>query len=225
MMEFPERVTLYDDGVYRWAYYMDMRHNRYMIRLIVKILCLVLGVPALILALFVARRAIPCVQQGLPWPDIQRIMRNDLVSLYVVGGMWLGMVALAELVYFICVLGMNGWWRFCFAMDDSGVALVRNLSTTKAMNTLGTVAAVMGLLAGNPSGVARVGSTLAIAQEAGASTFKLTTRVKVLEQYDLLDIREWFGMNQVFVPKEDFESVKQFILERISDKARYRSER
>ena len=32
MNEYPSRVTLYDDGVYRWCYDMDMWQNRYMLR-------------------------------------------------------------------------------------------------------------------------------------------------------------------------------------------------
>ena len=33
---YPSRVTLFEDGVYRWSYDMDMWHNRYLIRLIVR---------------------------------------------------------------------------------------------------------------------------------------------------------------------------------------------
>ena len=47
MNEFPSRVTLYEDGVYRWSYDLDMWRNRYILNLVIKVLLLVLGIPTL----------------------------------------------------------------------------------------------------------------------------------------------------------------------------------
>ena len=45
-------------------------------------------------------------------------------------------------------------------------------------------------------------------------------RVKQFPQYDLIDLREWFGMNQIYVDAEDYPFVRDFILERVREKAR-----
>jgi len=57
----------------------------------------------------------------------------------------------------------------------------------------------------------------------GTSRFESTRRVKTIEQYDLLELREFLGMNQIYVSKEDYEDVRNFILERVPEKARRRS--
>lgn len=59
MNDYPSRVTLFDDGVYRWSYDLDMWRNRYLLNLILKILSLLLGIPALFILAMVLRAAPP----------------------------------------------------------------------------------------------------------------------------------------------------------------------
>lgn len=225
MDNFPERVTLYDDGAYRWHYDMDMWHNRYMIRLIVKILSLLLGIPTLFIAAMLLKSALPMLQNGVSQERLAFFLNDDLLALYIVGGLWLGMLVLAELIYAICALAMKGVYRLYFQMDESAVALVRRPGTMEALNTLGLLVGVAGLVAGKPGEALRAGSTLAVANSSGVSRFENARRLKTVEKYDLLDLREFFGMNQIYVPKEDYEAVRDFMLERMPEKARMRSEK
>lgn len=219
MDNFPERVTLFEDEAYRWHYDMDMWHNRYMIRLIVKILTLILGIPFLFIAAMLVKNALPMLQSGVSWERLTFSLEDDLLLMYIVGGLWLGMIVLAELIYAVCALAMKGTYRLHFQMDESAVALVRKPGTMETLNTLGAAAGIIGLLAGKPGEALRVGNTLAIANSAGTSRFESTRRVKAVEKYDLLDLREFLGMNQIYVPKEDYADVKAFILARIPEKA------
>lgn len=225
MNDYPERVTLYEDGVYRWSYVMDMWKNRYMIRLVWKIIVPLLGLPLLFVAAMVLKNARYLTQQGVAREDLMFHLHGDLVSLYIVAGLFAGVLLLTELIYAVCALVMHGQYRVRFEMDESAVALVRNPGTMETMNTLGAVAGLIGLVAGKPGAALRVGSTLAVANNTGTSRFESTRRVKRIRKYDVLDLREWFGMNQVYVPKEDYDYVRDFILARVPEKARMRSQK
>ena len=222
--QFPGRVTLYEDGVYRWAYEMDMWENRYLIGLLTKILSLVMGLPTLFICAMVCTRLIPLLGQETPRDELMWRIGGDLQLLYIVGGIWLGCILLALIIYVVCALAMRGKWCLHYEMDETAVALVRNPNTMQAVNTLGSIATVMGLLAGDPGGAVRIGGTLAVANNTGTSRFMSTGWVTLVSKWDVLDLREFMGMNQVYVPKEDYDCVKQFILAHVSEKARLKSE-
>ena len=225
MNDYPERVTLYEDGVYRWCYVMDMWRNRYMIRLVWKIIVPLLGIPLLLIGVMGLKNAAYLMQQGIAAEELMFYMRGDMIALYVVGGILAGILLLTELIYAVCALAMHGQWRIRFEMDDSAVALVRNPGTMETLNTLGAVAGILGVIAGKPGEALRVGGTLAMANNTGTSRFESTRRVKRIRKYDVLDLREWFGTNQIYVPREDYEYVRDFILARVSEKARMRSQK
>jgi|GEM_PF-2201517 len=223
MDSFSERITLFEDGVYRWYYDMDMWRNRYMIRLAIKVISLLMLLPMLLGVLSLLSRLPIVWGRELPGEMVMWLLGGDLQFLLIIGGLWLGMLLLAELVYAICALAMKGTYRLYFQMDENAVALVRKPGTMEKLNAFGAVASVVGLLAGKPGEALRVGSTLAVANNTGTSRFASTRRVKTVEKYDLLDLREFFGMNQIYVSKNDYENVRAFILERVPEKARRRS--
>ena len=223
MTDFPSRVTLYEDGVYRWAYDLEMWRNRYLLKLIMKILLLLLGVPTLLVLAMLVNTLIRLRGQGISGDRFMFFIRDDLIVLAVVGGLLVGMILLTLLIYIIAAVVVHGKYHLCYQMDESAVALVRDPRKMDALNTFGTVVAVVGLAIGKPGDAMRIGSTLAVANNTGTSRFESTRRVKILPERDLLDLREWFGMNQIYVPGEDYGFVKDFILERIPQKARDRS--
>jgi len=223
MNDYPERVTLFDDGIYRWHYDMDMWKNRYILGLISKIIGLLLGIPMLLALINVLVRAMPLISQSLDEERIRFFMRDDLLLLAVVGGMLVGILLLVVIVYAICAAAMHGQWRLRFQMDDTTVSLVRDPGTMKAVNALGAITVVAGIAAGKPGEALRMGATTAAVNTNGATRFNSVRRVKIVEDCDVLDLRGFMSMNQVFVPREDFDAAKAFILERLSEKARDRS--
>ena len=225
MNNYPDRVTLYEDGVYRWSYVMDMWKNRYMIRLVWKIIVPLLGLPLLLIAAMVLKRAIPMMQEGVPRETLMFYLKSDLLALCVVAGLMAAILLLTELIYAGCALAMHGKWRISFEMDESAVALVRNQKTMNTMNAVGTVVGIIGLVAGKPGDSLRIGGSLAAMNANGTSRFESARRVKQVRKYDVLDVREWFGMNQVYVPAEGYDYVRDFMLARVSEKARQRSQK
>jgi len=159
----------------------------------------------------------------MPREDIQFYIHGDLLAFAVVGGLFVGTILLALIIYAICAAVMGGTYRVRFTMDESAVMLVRDPNYMKALNTFGGVIAVAGLVLGKPGDSLRIGSTLAVANNTGTSRFDSVRRIKRVPKYDVLDLREWFGMNQIYVSPEDYDFVLGFILERVPEKARLRS--
>lgn len=213
---YPSRVTLFEDGVYRWSYDMDMWRNRYLLGLIIKILCIVLGIPTLFIAAMALKNAPPVPDRGLS--------HSDLVALAVVGGMWIGSILLTLAVYAICAAVMHGTWHLCFEMDESAVALVQSAAAKQRNATLAAVAAVFeiaALFAGKGSHSLHTSSTaLRTANESGTTSFGSVRKVRPHPDHDLIDLRELFGMNQIYVRAEDYPFVRDFILEHVREKAR-----
>jgi len=222
MNDYPSRVTLFDDGVYRWSYDLDMWHNRYLLRQIIKILCVVLGIPTLFIAAMVLKTVLK--HPGLARDEIGFFIRNDLLALAVVGGLWLGTIILTLIVYAICAAVMHGTWRLCFEMDDSAVALIQSAAAKNRNGTLATIASaveIAALLSGNSSHSLHSASmALRNANESGTTSFDSVRRVKLLADLDLIDLRQLLGMNQIYVNAEDYPFVRDFILERVREKAR-----
>ena len=219
---YPSRVTLFDDGIYRWSYEMDMWHNRYLLRQIIRILCLVLGIPTLFIAAMALRTALQ--HPGLPRDELMFFARGDLLALAIVGGIWIGAVLLTLIIYAICAAVMHGAWRLCFEMSASAVALIQSAETKKRNDTMATIAAVADIataLAGKPSASlhnATVG--LHAANDGGITRFDSVRRARLHPDHDLIDLRELLSMNQIYVGPEDYPFVRDFILERVREKAR-----
>ena len=181
---YPSRVTLFDDGIYRWSYDLDMWHNRYMLRMILKILCVVLGIPTLLIAAML----------------------------------------LTVIIYAICAAVMRGTLRLCFEMDESAVALVQSAETKNRNSALAAVAdavEIAALFSGKSTRSLRASSNaLRMANESGITPFDSVRKARPQPDHDLIDLRQIFVRNQIYVNREDYAFVRDFILERVREKAR-----
>ena len=205
-MNYPDRVTQCDDGVYRWSYDMDMWHNRFMLRHVLTIVCAMSVLVSLtMLAAFGPRRVSP--------------LFAALLFLIPAGAL----SALTQLVYLVCALVMRGNYHLRFEMDENKIILVQTAETEERNRALAAVATVAGIAAGQRNKAYRVNATLRAAGSVGKTAFPDVTRVRLFPEDDVIDLWEWFGMNQIYVPGEDYGFVRDFILARVSDKARNRS--
>ena len=219
---YPSRVTLFDDGIYRWSYNMDMWRNRYLLGQIIKILCIVLGIPTMFLAAIVVKNALLVLDQGTD--KIMFFIHNDLMALAVVGGIWIGCIILTLIIYAICATVMHGTWHLCFEMNESAVALIQSAATKKRNDTLTTIAAVADLvttLAGKPSNSLHTTTVgLSATNDNRITHFDAVRKARPHPEHDLIDLRGFFIMNQIYVGPEDYPFVRDFILERVREKAR-----
>ena len=178
---YPAHVTLYEDGVYRWSYDMDMRHNTFMRNLILKVIAVIFAFPVgFFLVMFLAK-ALPMAVSG-PFRRVPRAMAADMLfPLLITLLIFAGAIGLTMLIYVISSLVMHENYHLCFEMDDSGVALI-------------------------PS--------------AGVTSFSAVRRVRLYPEQDVINLLEWFGMNQIYASKSDYPFVKNFILAHVREKAR-----
>ena len=205
-MNYPDRVTLCDDGVYRWSYDMDMRHNRFMLRHVLTIVCAMSVLVSLtMLAAFGLNRVSPRLAA--------------LLFIIPMGAL----SALTLLIYLICALAMRGNYHLRFEMDENKIVLVQTAETENRNRVLTTVSTVAGIAAGQRNKAYRVNATLRAADSVGTTAFANVTRVRLFPDDDVIDLWEWFGMNQIYVPREDYALVRDFMLARVSEKARNRS--
>ena len=206
MNDYPSRVTLFEDGVFRWSYDMDMWRNGFMLRHVLKILAAVC--------------ALLCftMQAAFGW---DRMTPLSVATFFLIPMGALS--ALTLLIYLISALAMRGNYHLRFEMDESAIALVQSSSTTQRNRALASIAVGVGILAGQRNKAYRVGATLGAANSVGTTAFSDVTRFKAHPGDDVIALREWFFMNQIYVPKEDYAFVRDFILARIPERARRRA--
>ena len=109
--EFPSRVTLCEDGVYRWSYDMDMYRNPYLRSILLKVMGVLCAVMYVFLLALIAGGG-----RGLT-------PRTMLLAALPFSGLLL----LTLLIYYICAAVMHGTYHLRFEMDEDAVRLVRKL--------------------------------------------------------------------------------------------------
>lgn len=197
--DFPLRVTQGQDGVYRWRYDMDMYGNHYLRNVLLKVTgAICLGMYVFLLLLLSG--------SGDFSP------RTVLLALLP----FLGAVLLALLGYYIAAAVMHGVYHLRFEMDDASIRLVRKPSTQRMMDALADVAVLAGT---------RVGPSLNAAAGSGCTRFSHVRGFRERPQYDAINLREWTGANQIWIPAEDYALVRDFMLARVPEKVRQRSSR
>ena len=190
--DFPSRVTLCEDGVYRWSYDMDMIRNRYLLIVLLKVTG---GVCA------------------ASWLCLMLLFINNMDSriALLLAAIFLGIVALTAAGYYIAVAIMHGKYHLRFEMDEEAVQLIRKESTQRWMDLAAGAAMAVNRRAGN---------NLQSAAGSGLTWFNNVRGMKEWPQYDALNLRELTGANQIWIPHEDYAFVRDFIRERLPERAR-----
>ena len=198
---YPGRVTRGDDGVYRWSYDMDMYHNHYFRNLLLKIVGIICaGLFVLMVGLF--------AMEGMMSPLMAGITLLILV----------GIVLLTLLFYYLAAVIMHGVYHLRFEMNDDAVMLIRKASTTNMMNSMAMITMLTSAAAGKPMRGVASGASMSAAASSGLTWFKHVKGMKEYPQYDAVSLRSTDGPNQIWIPKEDFIFVKDFIKSRMSMK-------
>ena len=195
--EFPSRVTLCGDGVYRWSYDMDMYRNPYLRSILLKVmgvLCAVMYVFLLALIAGGGRELTP---------------RTMLLAALPFSGLLL----LTLLIYYICAAVMHGTYHLRFEMDEDAVRLVRKASTQRMMNVMADVTTMANM---------RAGHQLQTAAGSGCTLFQSVRAMTERPEHDAINLRELMGANQLWIPRADYEFVRDFIAQRIPDRAKAR---
>ena len=190
------RVTLGDDGKYRWTYEMSLFKNPTIFLLIWKIFFFI----------FLGVFAVVNVSDFIKWGP-----EKALENLPVLGYLLLGMTAVVGLGYLIYAAIMGGKYIVEFEMDEKGVNHKQIASQAKKAKKIGRVTMMAGAASGR---IGTVGAGMNAQRTEMYSDFSKVRKVKVYPYRNLIKVNERFGHNQVYAAKEDFEFVKSYIVSR-----------
>lgn len=200
-----EKVTtnifLGEDGVYRWIFQYSLWKNPIVFFTVAKVLGISV-VPVGLLMFFLT------LGEGLL--EATKVM-------FLVLGICYGIFAILLVVAYV-FLGVlyGGKYYVLFEMDENGIEHIQLKSQYKKAQAIGFLTAALGGAMINPT-VAGVGIASATKQSQ-KTIFKKVRSVKVMKSKNTIFINEMFSKNQVYVEKEDFDFVKEYIFHRISEK-------
>lgn len=194
----PEAVWLYSDGTYRWVYEKDLLRNRFETNYVVKVIMLVFG-----LSWLVFMGIMLTVDMGRSGPMTFAITTGICLGggLITVGILRLAHIAAARYRGGVEVIG--------FAMNGDGLRQIHYEGAT-------STGEVIDRLALAPPPGSAPGEGPARPNGFGVTLFADVRRMNLHPKYDLIDLTLKGNYKcRVYVRKEDFDFVRDYIGERI----------
>lgn len=192
-----DSITLYSDGKYRWKYEMSLVKNPTIFFTVWKIFFFI------ILAGFVIGFFVSLGKRDFFWSGFLGMLGGYGIAL----GVMTVLTALACLLY----AAIMGKYSVEFEMDENGVLHTQNPAQHKKAKKLGAATMIAGAASGRPS-IAMAGR-MSTAKTCSYSDFSRVRRVKASKLFSTIKVNELLEHNQVYAEKEDFEFVKNYIIE------------
>lgn len=190
-----DRVTLCEDGKYRWRYDVNLFKNPTIFWLVWKIL--LFSFLAIFLFVFVS----DAINWGL---SAEIIIRNLKFFAYFL----IGMTAVTALGYSVYAAIMGGKYCVVFEMDEVGINHRQTENQAKKAKKLGAVTAAAGAAAGSFSAM---GVGINSTRTEMYSEFAKVTKVKAIPRKNLIKVNSKLKHNQVYVQTENFDFVQNYI--------------
>ena len=150
------------------------------------------------------------------------------MSKWEAGAIMLGVLLFTALLGWIInkvmYMRRGGKYRTRYELDTETLRVLYDSGSSSAMRKMGGVVAAAGVLAGDIGG-ALTGAGMAGAGQGAELKLKQIRSITLRPGQDYIMIHTLVQHAPVYVPKEDFDEVKAFILARIPEKARERSVR
>ncbi|MBQ8941658.1 MAG: hypothetical protein IJ062_07445 [Firmicutes bacterium] len=197
-----ERVTLCNDGKYRWVYPFDMLKNPVILFTVWK----VLGISFFAVWLFA---------------NFLNLIGNDLdLETFLETAKFFLILALVfcviGIIAYLMVAKQYGWrYMVIFEMDDKGIIHRQMEKQFDKVKASGWLTAMIGAAAGKPS--AAGAGLLAATHDSLSTDFDKVKRIKISRAHHTIYLNAPFSNNQVYVKDEDFDLVKNYILEHIPE--------
>lgn len=189
------RIKKFEDGKYRWLYDLDLRKNLSILYTTIKVVLISFLVPLVLLMILFA------IEGNL----INAL--KDLLPIYFLIGIVLVFITLIS--YYIVVRYYKGRFSFMFEMDENGVTFKRFGSDLEKTETIGKITSIIGV-ATNNAGLVGGGLGLA-ASQTSTSYFSKVRSIKAIPERDLIKVNSLFLFNQVYVNKDDYQFVLDYI--------------
>jgi len=195
---YPSRVTLCEDGVYRWSYDVDLSRDHTLHNLVMKIMLIICGSICAIMVVMML-----CVQD---------------FTFFWIPLVCCGVAMLIALVVLrLFRLGLHDCYTLGYEMNEESILLVQTPAVQRSMNTMAGIAGGIGAVTGKS---VRVPAMNAAAQ-SGPTRF---SRIRTLREHrdtHMLNLATSITSLQVWVCPEDYDMVRNFIQSRAASSPRY----
>ena len=189
------RVSLCEDGKYRWTYPLDMLKNPSILFVLLKIFGILLSIPLLIALISAAANN----DWQKIWDGFIKIWLIVMVVFFVI-----------ILISYLIVVWMNGGkYVVNFTMDEKRLIHEQVPVQYQRVRKVGLLAALVGIFAKRPA--AAGAGALAASRDTSVSVFDKVRRIKPRRGQNLIKVNQSLERNQVYVPDEDFDFVLDFI--------------
>ncbi len=187
-----------NDGKYTWTYDMDMKHNRSVLNLVLKIVTGILAFIFLFLGFLSLRDG-----------DMETFLEmGGVVALCSVV-----IIAICYLAYWWTTKKFGGVYSWCYEMDEEGIRYWQPEEQAAIAKDIARTSAAIGAMTGNV-GLAAAGTANAISDE-NTVKFSGVTIMTTNEKEDLISLHAIVMHHMIYVNKEDYEFVRNYISERV----------
>ncbi len=181
---YPKRVTQFPDGIWRWSYDVDLKTDH-------TVLHVLLLIPAITAVILIA----VLVAAGGSSPLGSSLL---LVPFAVLGFV----LVLVLAVYRIFRAVLHDTYTLGYEMDEEAILLVYTPGMQRYMNALGTIALSTGVPAGR---------TIHLASRPDAVRLRSIGSLREHPERDMISIRSWITFLQIWVPREDYAFVRDYL--------------
>ena len=188
-------VRLCKDGKYRWKYEMNMLTNPMIFLTVLKVFW------GVVIGLFLVFGFFLYVIHG-DWEGLWGMAKAMLIVLAIFFGLTILGVLLVAAKY-------GGKYIVLFEMDEKGIVHMQEPKQFKKAQKLGAVTAMAGAAGGSLS-TAGAGM-LAASRNSSTSEFSKVRKVKPRRWLHVIKVNQLLNHNQIYVSKEDFDFVYDFI--------------
>ena len=193
-----ERPRLCKDSKYRWKYEMNMLTNPSIFLTVFKVFFYIGLVGFVVFGFFIY-----AIHGN--WAGLWGMAKAMLIVLAIMFGLTALGVLVVAAVY-------RGKYIVLFEMDEKGIAHIQAPEQFKKAQKLAKVTAMAGAARGS---VTTAGAgMLAASKNASTSEFAKVRRVKPRRWMNVIKVNMLLEKNQVYVPKEDFDFVYDYIKSR-----------
>ena len=189
-------ISLDSNGTYRWIYELNLYKNYDILFLIWKIFGYIFW------GLWLFMLVLDFFDDNLSFANAFEITLN--LSIFALFFMFLCAIG-----YFIYAFIMNGKYCVLFEMDDKGINHIQMQKQVERAEAISTLTMLAGALTGRPSMVGA--GMLTNAHTSLYSAFKDIKSVESFPNKNLIKLNETFVKNQIYVEKEDYDFVLNFI--------------
>lgn len=188
------KVTLCNDGKYRWIYEINLYKNPIFFFLVWKIFFFIF------VAVFAVVNTVDYVNLGA---------EKTLENLPFLGYFFVGMTAVIGLGYLIYAIIMGGKYTVEFEMDENGVNHKQIKSQAKRAENVARLTMMSGAASGR---IGMVGTGMNAMRTEMYTGFAKVRKIKAYPRRHVIKLKETLEHNQVYVSKDDFAFVLDYMI-------------